>query len=154
MIILLNTNMPAGKYDIIAERGASFKIHFDYLYAGDGGTGIDLSNFTCDMQVRKSPLDEKILMHLSTFGLTYGGTTGFYQPGIISGITGVGGINLNSDVFGLPSDGGILITANDVVTQSLPFGRHFYDIKLTDSVSNNVVRLLEGNFEVTKEVTR
>ena len=146
--------MPAGKYDIIAEQGASFKIHFDYLYAGDGGTGIDLSNFTCDMQVRKSPLDEKILMHLSISGLTYGGTTGFYQPGVITGISGVGGIELNRDAFGLPSDGGILITANNAVMTNLPPGRHFYDIELTDTVSTNVIRLLEGNFEISKEVTR
>lgn len=146
--------MPAGRYDIIAEQGASFKIHFDYLYPGSGGTGIDLTNFTSDMQVRKSPLNEKILMHISVNGLTYGGTTGFYQPGSITGISGTGSIQLNSDVYGLPSYGGILITANHNVTEKLPAGKHFYDIELTDTVSDNVVRLLEGTFEITKEVTR
>jgi len=146
--------MPAGRYDIIAEQGASFKIQFDYLYAGVGGTGISLSNYTARMQVRKSPLDEKILMDLSITGLTYGGTTGFYQPGVITGSTGVGGITLDRDINGSSKNGGILITASSTVTKSLPIGRHHYDLELTNTISGDVLRLLEGTFDVTREVTR
>jgi hypothetical protein len=146
--------MPAGRYDIIAEQGASFKIQFDYLYAGVGGTGINLENFTCQMQVRKSPLDEKLLLDLSLNGLTYGGITGYYLPGTLPGVTGVGGITLNRDINGSTRTGGILITASPNVTRYIPAGRHHYDIELTNTVSNDTTRILEGTFEVTKEVTR
>lgn len=146
--------MPAGRYDIIAEQGASFKIQFDYLYAGVGGTGINLQNFTCQMQVRKSAYDSKILLDLSVSGLTYGGITGYYEPGVITGSTASGGISLNRDIQGVTRIGGIFINIPHTVMGYVPVGRHFYDLELTNSVSGDVTRLLEGTFEVTKEVTR
>jgi hypothetical protein len=146
--------MPAGRYDIIAEQGASFKIQFDYLYAGVGGTGINLENFTCQMQVRKSAYDSKILLDASISGLTYGGVTGYYEPGVITGTTASGGIYLNQDIQGITRTGGIYINVPHTVTRYFPVGRHFYDLELTNSVSGDVTRLLEGTFEVTKEVTR
>lgn len=146
--------MPAGRYDIIAEQGASFKIQFDYLYAGVGGTGINLQNFTCQMQVRKSAYDSKILLDLSVSGLTYGGITGYYEPGVITGSTASGGISLNRDIQGVTRMGGIFINIPHTVMGYVPVGRHFYDLELTNSVSGDVTRLLEGTFEVTKEVTR
>ena len=50
--------MPASRYDIYAEQGSTFKLHLDYKYKG--GTGIDLTNFSGSMQVRRSEKDPEV----------------------------------------------------------------------------------------------
>jgi hypothetical protein len=71
--------MPAGRYDIYSEQGATFKLHLDYKY--QGGTGIDLADFTGEMQVRRSAKDQKVVLFLSDNGVTGGGITGEFTIG-------------------------------------------------------------------------
>lgn len=143
--------MPASRYDIYAEQGATFKIHLHYKYSG--GTGIDLSNFTGELQVRKSAKDEKVLLFLSNNGVTGGGITGEFTPGL-DGITGVGGISFNTSIPGNTGyTGGILIRIDATTMKNAPVGRHFYDLELTNTVGE-VQRLIEGSFEISREITR
>lgn len=142
--------MPASRYDIYAEQGTTFKLHLDYKY--QGGTGIDLSNFTGAMQVRRSTKDDGVLLFFTHIGLTGGGVTGEFLSGY--GIAGIGGISFNTSVSGGTGyTGGILIRADANTMKNIPNGKHFYDFELINSLGE-VQRLIEGTFEVSREVTR
>jgi hypothetical protein len=143
--------MPASRYDIYAEQGATFKLHLHYKYSG--GTGIDLSNFTGAMQVRKSSKDDKVVLFFTNNGLTGGGITGEFTSGI-DGIPGVGGLSFNTSIPGeLGYTGGILIKADATTMKYAPAGKYFYDLELTNTLGE-VQRLIEGSFEISREITR
>lgn len=143
--------MPASRYDIYSEQGTTFRLHLDYKYKG--GTGIDLTNFTGELQVRKSSKDNAAVLFLSNYGVTGGGVTGEFTPGI-NGIAGVGGISFNTSVTGSSGyTGGILLRVDAATMKKVPMGKHFYDLELTNSIGE-VMRLIEGTFEVSREITR
>lgn len=142
--------MPAGRYDIYAEQGATFKLHLDYKY--QGGTGIDLSDFTGEMQVRRSAKDTSILLFLSDYGVTGGGITGQFTIG--NGVSGVGGVSFSTSIDGSAGyTGGILLRIDSDTMKNVPMGKHFYDFEMTNSIGE-VMRLIEGTFEVSREITR
>ena len=142
--------MPASRYDIYAEQGTTFKLHLDYKY--QGGTGIDLSNFTGEMQVRRSSKDSDILIFLTDNGVTGGGITGEFNIG--GGIAGVGGISFNTAIDGTDGyTGGILFRVDSTTMKNVPSGKHFYDFEMTNTLGE-VMRLIEGTFEVSREITR
>jgi hypothetical protein len=143
--------MSASRYDIIADQGSTFKLHFHYKYSG--GTGIDLSNFRGDLQVRKSLSDDNVLLYLTNYGVTGGGITGSFTPGI-NGILGTGGISFNTSISGATAyTGGILLKIDANTMSYVPAGKHFYDLELTNTIGE-VQRLVEGTFEVSREITR
>lgn len=143
--------MPAARFDIYAEQGTTFKLHMQYKFAG--GTGIDLSNYSGEIQVRRSQRDEKVLLHLTKNGVTGGGITGDFIPGV-GGVLGVGGISFNTGLNGESGvTGGILIKVDKTTMKNAPSGKHFYDFELTNA-SNETIRLTEGSFEIPREITR
>lgn len=143
--------MPASRYDIYAEQGANFKLHLHYKYSG--GTGIDLSNFTGAMQVRRSSKDDDVILYFTNNGVTGGGTTGEFYVGV-DGIAGVGGISFNTSMSGATGyTGGIFIRADATTMKYAPPGKHFYDLELTNTLGE-VQRLIEGSFEISREITR
>jgi len=142
--------MPASRYDIYAEQGSTFKLHLDYKYAG--GTGIDLAGFHGNMQVRKSEKDSNMLLYLSDYGVTGGGTTGYF--GATAGVAGVGGISFNTSVAGATGyTGGIFLKVDSTTMKNVPSGKHFYDFEIINTLGE-VYRLVEGSFEVSREITR
>ena len=142
--------MPASRYDIYAEQGSTFKLHLHYKYSG--GTGIDLSNFTGAMQVRRSAKDDQVVLFFTNNGVTGGGITGEFEIG--SGIAGVGGISFNTSITGGTGyTGGIFIRADATTMKNTPYGKHFYDLELINSLGE-VQRLIEGSFEISREITR
>jgi hypothetical protein len=142
--------MPASRYDIYAEQGSTFKLHLHYKYSG--GTGINLSNFTGAMQVRRSSKDDQVILFFSNNGVTGGGITGEFNIG--SGIAGIGGISFNTSISGGTGyTGGIFIRADATTMKNTPYGKHFYDLELTNSLGE-VQRLIEGSFEISREITR
>ena len=142
--------MPASRYDIYAEQGSTFKLHLHYKYSG--GTGIDLSNFTGAMQVRRSSKDDQVILFFSNNGVTGGGITGEFNIG--SGIAGIGGISFNTSISGGTGyTGGIFIRADATTMKNTPYGKHFYDLELRNSLGE-VQRLIEGSFEISREITR
>jgi hypothetical protein len=143
--------MPASRYDIYAEQGTTFKLYMNYGYKG--GTGIDLANFTGAMQVRKSYKDDKVVLYLTTSGVTGGGITGEFTPGL-DGIAGIGGISFNTSIAGATGiTGGILIRIDHNTMSKVPSGKHFYDFELENTIGE-VTRLFEGTFDVSREITR
>jgi hypothetical protein len=49
--------------------------------------------------------------------------------------------------------GGIFIRADATTMKNTPYGKHFYDLELTNSLGE-VQRLIEGSFEISREITR
>jgi hypothetical protein len=142
--------MPAARYDIYAEQGATFKLHMQYGYKGS--TGIDLSNYTGAMQVRRSSKDTGLLLFLSNTGVTGGGITGEFL--INGGVAGVGGISFNTGIDGSSGvTGGIMMRVDYSTMENVPTGKHFYDMEIKNT-AGEVIRLIEGTFEVPREITR
>jgi hypothetical protein len=146
--------MPAIKNDIYAEQGANQVIYLEYYYKN--GPYIDLSNFTAEMQVRRSVKDTGILIFASTAGLTGGGITGEFIMGstLTPGIPGIGGISLNVSITGgVGYTGGIKISLDRPTMDNIPGGNHVYDLKLINNL-NQSMRFMEGVFVVPRQVTR
>lgn len=143
--------MPASRYDIQAEQGATFKLHFHYKFSG--GTGIDIGNFTGRMQVRRSYKDPNVILFLTQNGVTGGGVTGEFNPGI-DGTAGIGGISFNTSISGTSGfTGGIFLRVDADTMSNVPYGKHFYDLELRNTIGE-VMRFVEGSFDVSREITR
>lgn len=143
--------MPASRYDIYAEQGTTFKLHLQYKYH-DSGLGIDLTGYHGALQVRRSVRDDKAILFLTDRGITGGGITGEFTPGT-NGIAGVGGISFNTAIDGSGLTGGMMIKIDHITLKNAIAGKHFYDFELT-SPENEVLRLVEGTFEISRETTR
>ena len=98
----------AATYTITHDKGTTFKLYA--TYKSSTGGAIDLTGQTASMQIRRSPDDSSIVLFATNTGVTGGGSTGEFTSG--SGISGVGGITLNSDSTGGTSGvttGGIFV---------------------------------------------
>tara|TARA_Y100000296_G_C5070180_1_gene204498 strand:+ start:65 stop:511 length:447 start_codon:yes stop_codon:yes gene_type:complete len=148
--------MPAGEYDISTEQGTTFTLSLTYKDSSD--SAIDLESYTGRMQVRRSVNDNQVLLNLSgataSASLTGGGSTGeFSSTGATSGVTGTGGIQLNtSSTGGTGTTGGVYINIDAVSMANVPSGIHVYDIELV--AGTTVDRILKGRFEVSAEITK
>lgn len=145
--------MPAAKYNISVDQGSSFALHFQYTDKDDAA--VNLSGYSARMQVRRSTKTSRIILDISTSGVTGGGTTGEFVLG--GGISGTGGIFLNASLVGATgasgTTGGIYVSVNSESMANVPEGRHLYDMELTNA-AGKVQRLVEGAFEVLPEVTK
>ena len=149
--------MPA-RYDIVANQGETLNLHL--LYTDTSDSGIDLTEYTAEMQVRRSALHGYNILHLtgSTAGFTGGITAGstFSSLGF-KGYTGgvTGGIFLNRNVWNSGSQtGGILVIAGSTATGWIPDGRHLYDMEIKYIPTGETTRIIEVRFESGGEVTR
>lgn len=143
--------MPASRFDIEVDQGSTWKLFMTYKYKG--GTGIDLSNFTGAMQVRRSQKDDDVILFITQNGVTGGGITGEFTVGT-NGIAGVGGISFNTSISGGTGyTGGILFRVDSTTMKNVPAGKHFYDFELINSLGE-VTRFLEGSFNCSREITR
>ena len=143
--------MPAGRYDITAEQGATFKLFLEYQ--DSTGTAEDLSGFTSRMDVRKYVGDSELLLRITGSttggGASGGGSTGFFTG---AGLAIGGGMTLNASATGSDGiDGGIYTEISAAGMSNVPTGRHFYDIELVNGTE--VTRILEGKFDVRGEVS-
>ena len=148
--------MAAGEYDIRVDQGSTFKFHLTYQ---SGNTGIDLSNYKANMQVRGSFSNDKLLLSLegttAYASVTGGGSTGSFSS--TGGVAGTGGAYLNVNKAGVTgTTGGLLLQVDFGTMQNVPHGRHFYDIELTNLTPDpdEVTRILKGSYTVDAEVTR
>lgn len=143
--------MAAAKYDIYAEQGTTFKLYLQYSDAS--GNPITLAGFNGEMQVRDTETDPKVYLFLTNYGLTSGGT-GDFDPTLGQGITGIGGISFNVGITGQPGIcGGILIKIDRHTMSKIPSKKYFYDLKLISS-GDEATRVIEGVFEVNRQITR
>lgn len=147
--------MPAGVYNILAEQGANFSLHLQYSDAAD--LPIDMNQYDARMQVRKSPEKVNPLLFLTNSGLTGGGTasSGEFVVGSSGGVSGVGGLSLNTSKTGGSNHiGGILIEIDSETMSNCPYGNHFYDMEISNIATGAVTRLIQGRFTVDREITR
>lgn len=117
--------MPAGLYDITAEQGATFSRVLTWRDATSAP--VDLYGFSAAMQVRKSLEAATPMLSLSSAnngGITMGGASGQ-----------------------------ITITASASTMSQLKAGSYYYDLEVTNR-TGVIIRLLQGKFTVTREVTR
>jgi hypothetical protein len=143
--------MASGNYDIFVEQGTTFTLYMNYK--NTGGTAINLSGYTAEMQVRRSAEGTKRLLQVDGNGVTGGGSTGEWTPGTtFQGVLGTGGISVNTGTGSGVLTGGIYINVNATTTANLPMGNHVYDLQLVQGAT--VDRILQGRFVVDREVTR
>tara|TARA_R110002051_G_scaffold323451_1_gene417121 strand:+ start:165 stop:599 length:435 start_codon:yes stop_codon:yes gene_type:complete len=137
-------------YQIIHYQGDTFVLQFNYL--NDDNTAIDLTGSTGNMHIKRSPKSTKLVCELTNnyptgvFGIS--GSCGDFSYGL--GKTGTtGGISFNYDGI----TGAVYISIDASTVSNIPAGRHFYDLEVVFP-PNEVKTILNGTFELAKEVTR
>jgi hypothetical protein len=115
--------MPAAKYDLLIEQGATFVQEF--VWKNSDGTPVDITGASARMKIRKYKTDEVLVSLTSpSNGITLGG-----------------------------ADGKITITISATNTSLLPVCEARYDLEIEDTYSF-VTRFIEGNVDISAEVTR
>ena len=122
--------MAAGKYSFVIEQGAT--TNFGILYQDSNKEYIDLTQYEARMQLRPSTNSSIVYLQLSS--------------------------SRNSDGTGItinPS-GSINIYISSCTSSMLTFDQAVYDLEIYSGsgACPYVIRLLEGNVKLSKEVTR
>ncbi len=116
--------MPAATHDILVEQGATYVKNL--IWKDSANVPIDLTGYTARMQFRR---------------------TKSAATALLSATTENGYITLGT------TDGVIDISIPDDITAALTVTRAVYDLELISS-TGVVTRLIEGDVEISKEVTR
>lgn len=116
--------MAAATYNFEIEQGST--LLKPIVWKDGTGTPMNLAGYSARMQVRKSAQSSDVLLELST------------QNGKIS-------IS--------PSTGTITLIFSATTTAAINWSRGKYDLELTSS-GGDVTRLIEGEINVSKEITR
>jgi len=127
--------MPAGKYNFLIEQGATFQLELQYKDSNNNP--IDLSGYSGRLQIRQTIPSTVVLLCLSS-SLRPDGT----------------GINFSgSNGTTSPTSGSIGIYISAISSSQLTFDQAVYDLEI-ESSGGFVTRLIEGNVQLSKEVTR
>lgn len=130
--------MPAGRYPIYIEQGAS--LDFEIQYLDSEGNPVDLSGYSARMQIRPTIDSNTIYVTLSSS----------LQPDET-------GLNMSGS-HGLkpPTSGSIGVFISSCTSSLFEFGEAVYDLELSVPYDgcNYVTRLLQGPIRLSKEVTR
>jgi hypothetical protein len=122
--------MAAGKYSFVIEQGAT--TNFGILYQDSNKEYINLTNYEARMQLRPSTNSSIVYLQLSS--------------------------SRNSDGTGITVDpsGSINIYISSCTSSMLTFDQAVYDLEIYSGsgACPYVIRLLEGNVKLSKEVTR
>lgn len=137
-------------YQIIHYQGDTFLL--DFVYSDDDDTPIDLSNASAEMQIRRSPLHNKIVCRITSeypSGIYHRNEDSdfYYNEGIRGG---TGGIILNNNGV----TGAVYIEIDAETVSKIPAARHFYDLQVVFNDPYEVRTILNGTFELAREVTR
>ena len=116
--------MTAAAYNFVIEQGATLDKIF--VWKDSTGTVIPLTGYTAKMQIRHTVGSSTILLDLST---------------------------LNGRIILTASTGQIRLLVSATDTSAITWQRGKYDLELVSS-TGVVTRLLYGDVEVSKEVTR
>jgi hypothetical protein len=131
--------MPAGKYNFVIEQGSTFIL--DLQYKDSNGATVDLTDFSGRMQIRPTKESNTVYLTLSS-SLNPDGT----------------GLNFSGSNGNLPpSSGSIGIYIASCTSSLLTFdGQAYYDLEIYSGSGDcpYTVRLIEGQVQISKEVTR
>jgi len=126
--------MAAGKYSFVIEQGAT--LDFEIQYKDSDNVPIDLTNYSGRMHIRSSIADNTIIAALSSSldvdgsGLNFSGSNGTTPP----------------------TSGSIGVYLSATSSSLLAFDQAVYDLEIQSG--SRVIRLLEGQIRLSKEVTR
>ena len=131
--------MAAGKYNFIIEQGSTFNLNVQYL--DSNGVPVDLTGFYGKMQIRPAKSSDTIYLTLSS-SLNSDGT----------------GLNFSGSNGATPlTSGSIGIYIASCTSSALTFdGEAYYDLEIYSGSAPcpYTVRLIEGQVQLSKEVTR
>jgi hypothetical protein len=122
--------MPAGRHDIVIERGSTYRQTFQYLDADENA--IDLTGWSARMQMRSPDWQGDVV------------------PGFdLSSDVSPGGITITV------ATGEVMVEVSAIDTAAIDSDvcRGVYDLELEDP-DGFVVRLIEGRIAIVPEVTR
>lgn len=125
--------MAAGKYNIVIEQGATYQVELQYKDSNNNP--IDLTGYSGRMQIRPAIGSTTSYLYLSS-SLQPDGT----------GLNFSGSNNIKS-----PISGAIGIYISAVTSSLLTFTTGVYDLELQSG--SVVTRILQGNVQLSKEVT-
>ena len=125
--------MAAGRYNIVIEQGATYQIELQYKDSNN--TPINLSGYSGRMQIRPSIGSPTSYLYLSSSlqpdgtGLNFSGSNGTTPP----------------------ASGSIGVFISATTSSLLTFTNGVYDLEIQSG--SIVTRLLQGNVQLSKEVT-
>jgi hypothetical protein len=111
-------------YNVVIDQGANWFLNV--TYDNPNGTPVNLTNYTAALQLRSLPSDTVAVLTLTTgAGITITGATGL-----------------------------VAIQATAAQTRAIDDGVYYYDLEITAPSTGVVTRLIQGQVEVSAEVTR
>jgi hypothetical protein len=116
--------MAAATYNFQIEQGTT--LLKPIVWKDSTGAAVNLAGFTARMQIRQSVSADEVLLELST---------------------------INSKIAITPLTGTITMIFNAATTSAIDWKRGKYDLELTSS-DGTVTRLIEGEINVSREITR
>lgn len=136
--------MAANTYNFTIEQGATLEMQIQWLNSNN--QPISLAGYTGKMQIRSnySGSGTTYLTFTSSIGNTYA-----YNSG--SAFLSMSGSNLTTPV----TSGSIGVYAGYLLTDQLTFtGSAYYDLELTNTATQERIRLIEGNVNISQQVTQ
>lgn len=125
--------MPAGRYNLLIEQGATFEVELQYK--DSNGVVVDLTGYSGRLQIRPSIGSPTAYLCLSSSlnadgtGLNFSGSNGSTPP----------------------TSGSIGVYISAITSSMLTFNTGVYDLEIQSG--SFVTRLLQGNVQLSKEVT-
>ena len=111
-------------YNVVIDQGADWFL--DVTYDNPNGTPVNITGYTAALQLRSLPTDSTAVLTLTTgSGIT------------ITGVTGL-----------------VAIHATALQTRAIDEGIYYYDLEITAPSTGVVTRLIQGQADVSPEVTR
>jgi hypothetical protein len=111
-------------YNVVIDQGADWFLNVNY--DNPDGTAVNLTGYTAALQLRSLPTDPTSVLSLTTgAGITITGATGL-----------------------------IAIRATATQTRAIDEGIYYYDLEITAPSTAVVTRIIQGQADVSPEVTR
>lgn len=111
-------------YNVVIDQGADWFLNVNY--DNPDGTPVNITGYTAALQLRSLPTDPTSVLSLTTgAGIT------------ITGVTGL-----------------IAIRATAIQTRAIDEGIYYYDLEITAPSTAVVTRIIQGQADVSPEVTR
>jgi hypothetical protein len=128
--------MAAGRYSFVVEQGSTFNIELQYK--DSNGNPVNLTGYSGKMQIRSNYADNNPTTYVTL-------SSSLNPDGTGLNFAGSSGINP-------PTSGTIGVIISAATSSALTFATAKYDLELTSG--SIVTRLIEGDVQLSKEVTR
>jgi len=144
---------------IVHYGGDRFKLEFEYK--NSSGINASLAGYSAEMHIMKSPNfgvsgGSGPSIHCRAFegyplGVD-GRTYGFYAGSAVGSFVGTTSGGIKTEYGGTAGNVYIEIAPSEIA--KIPSGRNYYAIRVLEQTTGEVITLREGNFDLSKDVTR